>query len=61
MAVFTGGDQPEDLAIGSADHVRRVINRYAETGVAHIAILRWPPFDLDDYRRISDEIVSPLL
>ena len=58
MAAFSGGDGAEDLAIGDAEHVRRVIERYAEVGVSHVIMVSLPPLDFDLYRRISGEIVS---
>lgn len=58
LALFSGGDPEGDVAIGRPDHVRNVINHYADAGVTYVMIVSRPPFDLDAYRRISDEIVA---
>lgn len=62
MGGFAGGISPEDaadgLAIGNADHIRKVINRFADAGVSNIVMMSRPPYNFDIYRRISDEICA---
>lgn len=58
MAIYTGGDGAEDLAIGNADHVRSVIERFWEAGVSQLVTVAIPPFDVRQYRRLSDEVVA---
>lgn len=58
LALFTGGDGPDDVAIGDAAHVRSVIQRYADAGVTCVMMLCRPPFEPETYRRISDEVVG---
>ncbi|OGO50596.1 MAG: hypothetical protein A2148_04975 [Chloroflexi bacterium RBG_16_68_14] len=57
-----GGATPERVAealpIGNAEHVRRVIERFAEAGVSYLVMMSRAPYNFDLYRRISDEIVS---
>lgn len=58
------GTTPEaaagELAIGSAAHIREVMERYAETGVSDYIMMSQAPFDPDLFGRISEEIASPL-
>ncbi len=58
MAIYTGGDGADDLAIGDADHIRQVIERFVEAGISQLVTVALPPFDFDQYRRLSDEVVT---
>jgi len=59
-----GGTTPErareTMLIGDATHIRRMAERFAEVGVDCIVMMSRPPYKLDLYRRISDEVVAPL-
>ncbi len=57
MVLYTGGDGAEDLAMGDADHIRDVIDRFLEAGVSQLVTVALPPFDLDQYQRLSDEVL----
>jgi F420-dependent oxidoreductase-like protein len=48
----------ESVPVGSAGHIRSVIERLADAGVTHVISLAHVPYDFDMYRRISDEVVS---
>lgn len=52
------GDLKDQLTIGSAEHIRRVLERFADAGVSYFILLSRAPYKHDIYRRISDEIVS---
>jgi F420-dependent oxidoreductase-like protein len=54
----TADEAAEGLAIGTAEHVRGVLERYAELGVTYFIMNSQAPYDFDVYRRISDEVVS---
>ena len=60
MAAFAGTtpENADTLPIGNADHIRSVIERFAEAGVSYMIMMSRPPYNFDVYRRISDEIVS---
>jgi F420-dependent oxidoreductase-like protein len=47
-----------DLPIGSANHVRKALERYAEAGVTYYIAMTQSPFDHAAFKRISDEVVS---
>lgn len=55
------GISPEDvkrqMPIGSAAHVRGVIDQYAAAGVHRMIALTLPPWKFDIYRRLSDEVI----
>jgi len=44
--------------VGSAEHVRGVVERYAELGVTYIIVLSEGPWKREEYARLSDEVVS---
>jgi alkanesulfonate monooxygenase SsuD/methylene tetrahydromethanopterin reductase-like flavin-dependent oxidoreductase (luciferase family) len=48
------------LAIGSAEHILEVMERYADIGVSSFLMMSRPPYKQELYRRISDEIAVPL-
>ena len=48
----------ETMTIGNAEHIRGVVERFAEAGVSYIVMMSRAPYNFDVYRRISDEIVS---
>ena len=48
----------ETMLIGDAEHIRKVVERFAEAGVSYIIMTSRPPYKFDLYRRISDEVVS---
>ncbi|MEX0785057.1 MAG: LLM class flavin-dependent oxidoreductase [Dehalococcoidia bacterium] len=54
LAVFTGGDSSDDVAIGSAGQVHDVLARYADEGVSRVVMISLPPFDFEQYRRVSE-------
>jgi len=58
FASMAGGDPNEDLAIGDAQHIRNVVERFAGAGVSNVIMMSRPPYKFDLYRRISDEIVA---
>jgi F420-dependent oxidoreductase-like protein len=45
--------------IGSAAHVREVIERYAEVGVTQIIMMAQAPWKREIYERLNKEIVAP--
>ena len=47
------------LPIGNGEHVRRVIESFAEAGVSYVIMMSRPPYNFDLYRRISEEVVAP--
>lgn len=57
MTPFAGGDSAEHLAIGSVEHVRRVLDAYAAASVELLLLVGLPPFPRAVYERISDEII----
>lgn len=46
---------------GSPDHIRAVIREYTDIGVSYFIIMSQGPYNLDLYRRITEEIVIPLV
>jgi alkanesulfonate monooxygenase SsuD/methylene tetrahydromethanopterin reductase-like flavin-dependent oxidoreductase (luciferase family) len=56
------GVSPEDaegqVIIGTPQHVRDMIGRFADAGVDHITMMSRPPYKFDLYKRISDEVVA---
>jgi len=61
MAAMSGAgpeQAADNLAIGNAAHVRRVIERYAEAGVTYLIMMSRAPYNHDLYRRMNDEIVA---
>lgn len=51
-------DVRRQMPIGTADHVREVVERYTEAGVTRMIMLTQAPWRHDTFRRISDEVVS---
>jgi F420-dependent oxidoreductase-like protein len=47
-----------DLPIGSAEHVRRIVERYAEAGVTQMIMTSQGPWKRDVYERINGEVVD---
>ena len=47
------------LPIGSAAHVREVVERYADIGVTQIIMMAQAPWKRDIYQRLNEEIVVP--
>ncbi len=48
----------DSVAVGSAGHIRSVIQRFAEAGMTHVISQAHAPYDFDMYRRLSDEVVA---
>jgi F420-dependent oxidoreductase-like protein len=48
------------LPIGSAEHVRGVVERYADAGVSEMIMMSQGPWKRDVYERIDREVVRPL-
>ena len=48
------------LAIGNAEHIREVLERFAEAGVSSFIMMSRPPYKQELYTRISEEIAVPL-
>jgi alkanesulfonate monooxygenase SsuD/methylene tetrahydromethanopterin reductase-like flavin-dependent oxidoreductase (luciferase family) len=48
----------EQMPIGNAQHVRDVVQRYADVGVGRMIMLTQAPWRHDVFRRINDEIVE---
>ncbi len=62
-AGMAGGDEEaaaRGLAIGSAEHIQGVMERYAEIGASYFIMMSRPPYKQDLYQRISEEIAAPL-
>ena len=64
-ADMAGGMADEDsaargLAIGNAEHIREVMERFSEIGVSYFIMMSRPPYKQELYKRISDEIAVPL-
>jgi F420-dependent oxidoreductase-like protein len=62
LAAGTGMSAEESkrvMPIGSADHVREVIERYASIGVSQIIMMAQAPWKRDIYERLNKEIVAP--
>jgi len=51
-------DLKDQLPIGNAAHIRRVLERFADAGVDYFIMMTRAPYKRDIYKRISDEIVS---
>ena len=47
-----------EMPIGSGQHVREVVARYAEVGIQRMVMLTQPPWKPDIYRRINDEVLA---
>ncbi|MCH8849900.1 MAG: hypothetical protein IIC89_03640, partial [Chloroflexi bacterium] len=58
MAGLAGTNAKDQLAIGNADHIRGVLERFADAGVTYFILLSRAPYKHELYKRISDEIVS---
>ena len=58
MAGLAGTNAKDQLAIGNADHIRGVLERFADAGVSYFILLSRAPYKHELYKRISDEIVS---
>ncbi|MBI2724327.1 MAG: TIGR03560 family F420-dependent LLM class oxidoreductase [Chloroflexi bacterium] len=48
----------EQMPIGSAAHVREVVERYAAEGVSEMIMMSQGPWKQDVYRKISDEVIA---
>ena len=48
----------EQFAIGSPEHVREVVQRYADVGITEIIAQSQGPWKQDIYRRLNDEVVA---
>ena len=46
------------MPIGSASHVRGLIEEYAAVGISRMIMMSQPPWKPDIYRRLNDEIVE---
>jgi alkanesulfonate monooxygenase SsuD/methylene tetrahydromethanopterin reductase-like flavin-dependent oxidoreductase (luciferase family) len=46
------------MPIGSPEHVRSVVAKYADIGVSEMIMMSQGPWKQDVYRRISDEVIS---
>jgi F420-dependent oxidoreductase-like protein len=46
------------LIIGTPDHVREMIEKFAAIGISYITMMSRAPYKADLYRRISDEVVA---
>jgi F420-dependent oxidoreductase-like protein len=52
-------EQAEDqLIIGTAEHARRMIQRFAGIGISYITMMSRAPYKTEVYQRISDEVVA---
>ena len=58
MANTTPDRARETMMIGDAAHIRDLVGRFAEAGVSYVVMMSRPPYKLDLYRRISDEVVA---
>lgn len=47
-----------DMPVGSAAHVREMVERYAEVGVGRMTMLTQAPWKFEVYGRVSAEVVS---
>lgn len=47
--------------VGTASHIRDVIKQYVDIGATYFIMMSQGPYNLDLYRRITDEIVAPFL
>jgi F420-dependent oxidoreductase-like protein len=56
------GLKPEEakkvLPVGSAEHVRGIVEQYAELGVTQVIMMSQGPWKRDVYQRINDEVVA---
>jgi hypothetical protein len=55
---LTGDEVRRQMPIGSAQHVRDVVERYADAGVQRMTMITTAPWKLNVYRRINDEVVA---
>lgn len=55
---LTHDEAKQVTLVGSAEHVRAVVERYAELGVTYIIVLSEGPWKREEYVRLSDEVVS---
>ena len=59
---MAGGDEESaarGLAIGNAEHIRGVLERFAEVGVSSFIMMSRPPYKQELYKQISEEIAVP--
>jgi F420-dependent oxidoreductase-like protein len=47
-----------EMPVGAPDHVRRVIEEYAELGVSYVITMSQAPYNFDVFRRISEQVVA---
>jgi F420-dependent oxidoreductase-like protein len=50
----------ERMPIGSASHVRDVVERYADVGVSQIIMMAQAPWKREIYQRLNEEVVARL-
>ena len=55
---LTGEEMRRQMPIGSAQHVRDIVQRYADAGVQRMTMITTAPWKLDVYRRVNDEVVA---
>ena len=48
----------QELPVGDPEHVREVIQQYADIGVSSIIMMSLAPYNFDVYRRISEQVVE---
>lgn len=46
------------LIIGTPDHVREMIGKFADIGISYITMMSRAPYKFDLYRKISDEVAA---
>jgi len=47
-----------ELPVGHAEHVREIIQKYADIGVSYIIMMSLAPYNFEVYRRISEQVVE---
>lgn len=55
---LTPEEAKREFPIGTAEHVREMVERYAEAGVTRMIVLTKWPWKLEVYRRLNDEVVA---
>jgi F420-dependent oxidoreductase-like protein len=51
-------DAEHQIIVGTAEHCRNIIERFAGIGISYITMMSRAPYKSDLYRRISDEVAA---
>jgi F420-dependent oxidoreductase-like protein len=48
----------QEMPVGSPEHVRQIVEQYAELGVSYIIMVSQAPHNFDIYRYVSEQVVA---